>query len=528
MDNQDKFKAEQKGDASSGPTQTKSNSSGPIPIQPDRSFDDTISQTSGAKITQISTELVGQTQDYQKPVNFAQGVILNIGNLAKGQQVMLLTSQTSSGQLSLLANSITTAAPVQPDSTASDGCPLAGTRNEPSSFHTPNSNTMNVNSPFHHHQHILGSSGHILARSASLCDTQNSYSQTILQRSQSQDGGMAFEGPSKSHAPGPQGGAVNTNSLGFTQVMPGNNEQTLFKDNPIISDSNACNFQSSLIGSEVCTSNQAQEQTQGNSENTNEDSLLHSIYTSNSDNTNSIVNSFLDELSSELMSSEQNFSNSDGKRSLQHLGDSFESLQASLNTIQGTDLNLDQLDLMDVPDLEQMCNELTNAGQNDLSSSLNMSVDSPRKVYPEQKNLGLNSKCDNASSGNSLSIGNISSRVECPHDTNPQSSIFPQSLVSNCSNIHSMNCNTNATNINSQANCVKCGYDPLTAWSNHGQGQGQPVLLSSVSHQSQVQGHMTGNLHRRGDNSGHTKTPTDIASITDFSPDWAYTEVRQK
>lgn len=505
MDNQDKLKGEQKGTSSCKSSQTKSSTSGPIPIQPDRSLDNchTTSLSAGTKITQINTELIGQSHDSQQPVNFAQGVILNIGNLAKGQQVMLLTSQTSSAQLSILANPVTTCTPMQSDTgPARTSCPpVAESRQISNSFHSFNSS--HVPGVFHH-PHC---SGHILARSASLCDTQNSYSQMVLQRSQSQDGGSAFEGPGKSSMSGPQ----NENNMGFTPGVQVHSEQILFNNKPVMSVPSSCNFhQSNLISSGTSTGNEIQPQTL--SEDTNNSSLYQPMYSVNSDtdNTNSI-NSFLDELNSELMSAERSSTDNDNKQGFGNLGDSFESLQASLNVIQGTDINLDQLDLMDVPDLEQICNDL-NEGQcqNNLLNSLSMSDYNQGKSFTQPKDQVNLSKCDNSAS--SSSGCSICQRNICSHNCSQSANIFTQAATtSECSNVHPEMCSSNATVTNSQANCAKCGHGPSFSPANQGQGH-------------RTHGH---GVHSGGDNLSHPlKAPTDIACITDFSPDWAYTEVR--
>ena len=518
MDNQDKLKAEQKGDPSTNYSQTKSYNSGPIPIQPDRSLDDfhKIPLSSNGKITQINTELVGQSQDTQQHVNFAQGVILNIGHLAKGQQVMLLTSQTNSAQLSILANPVTTCAPeatIADVSPAQTSCPtVAETRQIVNSFHSTNN-----------HSHVTGtfhpphSSSHILARSASLCDTQNSYSQFVLQRSQSQDGGTVFEGPVKPNLSGPQQNEnTSTNStIGYGPGVQVHSEQNIFGDKPHITDTNSCNFhQSNILGTGNLSSSGNEIQIQPLSANTNDASLYQSIYSANSDNTSSIVNSFLNELNTELMSTERNSATHDNKQSFGHLGDSFESLQASLNVIQGTEINLDQLDLMDVPDLEQMCNEL-NGEQNDLSNSMGLSVGG-EKWNSQSKDQVTVSKCDNnrtsSSSACNICHRNICSHSTCPNQvTNNMNNIFSQALIANnseCTHVHPDNSNTTVTN--SHSNCAKCG---------HG------ALGSRTAHHGHRHGTLGHNVHSGGDSSHPVNAPTDIACITDFSPDWAYTEV---
>lgn len=500
MDNQDKLKADQKGDPSSNSLQTKPTTSGPVPIQPDRSLDHCRSN----KISHIKTEFVGQTQDSQQPVNFAQGVILNIGQLAKGQQVMLLTGQTSSTQISILTNPVTTATQITApfDNQAKPSCPTAANSRNTSNNITTFPPVSRDSTVAAFHQPHPG--GHILARSASLCDTQNSYSQFVLQRSQSQDGGSAFEGPAKSQLPGPQ----SQNLVAFPG--PGvqtSSEQALFNNNSIISNPSIGNVHpDTLLANEVNSNISNQHLLVSMSDKPIDSNMYGSIYSSCNDNSSSVVNSFLDDLNSELMASERNTPDTEAKRGLDHLGDSFESLQASFNTLQGTGINLDQLDMLD---LEQMCNELS-TGQNDLSSSLDMSVDNQNKSFSVQKDQELVSKCD--------TITNISdsSRLchthTCSHSSSQLTQDFSHSGISSgcSSNLHPDNSSNNATDMNSQVNCIKCVCDPSRLQSNEGQG-----------HRSLV--------YSGGDNLGHQnhplKAPTDIACITDFSPDWAYTEV---
>ncbi|WAR14462.1 CMTA1-like protein [Mya arenaria] len=168
-----------------------------------------------------------------------------------------------------------------------------------------------------------GPSGACLERSASLCDPQNSFDGAGMQRSHSEEGHIHLQhGKRHFHQFGRNESIVNSQS-----------------SNTITMETNSHNL---------------------SSEQNADTSLYQSVYSQHSENENSIVNSLLDELNSELMASESNSTNECKKNSFGHLGDSFESLQASLSTMPNGELNLDQLDLIDMPDLENMCNDISN------------------------------------------------------------------------------------------------------------------------------------------------------------------------
>lgn len=217
-----------------------------------------------------------------------------------------------------------------------------------------------------------------------------------------------------------------------------------------------------------CESSMGQTNLQQMPETNSYNSIFSSNNTSNSD---SLVSSFLDELSSDLLNPEKYSPMDEGKKGFSHLGDSFESLQGTFNSLQDSDLNLDQL--FDMPDIDRIYKDLTNnGGLNELSNSLNVNGDSPKT---------FDSTCQKPNVQTSLSQSQTSN------------------FNATSSPMHDM---VNSDNIIN-------GLDPLC-----------------VTARSQGQGHLQASGGQNKETLIHTtKTPCTIASITDFSPDWAYTEV---
>ena len=153
-----------------------------------------------------------------------------------------------------------------------------------------------------------------------------------------------------------------------------------------------------------------------------------------------------------------------GRRALDHMGDSFESLQASLNSLQGSDLNLDHLDLLDIPELDKICTDMSG------SSHVNSQV--------------------------SQGCGKGQVAVETNSDF---------------SNLELSNINANSLLLGRQGmgSGGYVGNMAMNSKAGGGMSDGQLPVTT-----------MTHTYHNVG------PSPSSVAMVTDFSPEWAYTEVR--
>lgn len=395
--------------------------------------------------------ITGQTRTLQNPLNLAQGpLILNIGNL-DGGQMMFVTNQNNASQLSILTN--TPESGQLPNLEKREVTSLSGNvRGEATSL---------VNSG-------ISSQSQLLCRSASLCEPHNGINQTVMARSQSQDG-------------------CNTSAINIPDFVT---QQDL--------KSTACNFHNKVqtVGGSTCTSNLQQmevKQEESKREATQTNSMFvqasipaseannfNTLFLPNNSNGTSEVSTFFDELNSDFMSSDKYSPMEENKKGFGHLGDSFESLQGTFNTLQGTDLNLDQLDLIDMPELERMCSDLAGSGDiTELSNELSTSVSQKPEVPGDHRSQDVSLTSSNISTHNAGTYSQNGSRhKDCTINSDVDSS------------------------------CVTCGTSRL-------QGRGHDTVSSPFKN--------------RGDNMVHTtKTPCTITTITDFSPDWAYTEGQTK
>ena len=459
-------------------------------------------------------------------VNYAQSVILNISSLPNGQQVMLVTGQGTSQQLSLLPNHST---PLQgpdniPDNRTMDvvatlGYSVPSQRVEAvTSVNLPSHSTTDQAHQIHqshltqplqvsqgpgpgpsyssHYQqplphvpaHVHAAQGPGLARSASLCDPHSSYINTGMQRSYSEETGIHVDHNHTknqlSHHPINSHVNTHTHSMDFIQGINHLNSQTqpsAYQDSlystsfcqPALYTVSQCPTSSSLVMETQCSSVTAKMAA--------DNSMYQSMYSNQSDNENSIVNSLLDELNSNMLADGGN-SNHSGKTPFGHLGDSFESLQASLGTLQGTDLNLDQLDLIDMPDLENMCNDLTNSPHTTtMADTIGLTTSSASSIGSFSETIREAIGCDTSSS----TVGFANSENQ---------SIYTQPSCEPVTSSHS-ECTSQSCKDMSRSEVIHQGH----------QGQGDRKSCG---------GHVDPN-----------KTPCTIATITDFSPDWAYTEV---
>jgi hypothetical protein len=458
MDNQDRFKVEpQICGSSCQPHTSLSATSGykPLPVLPDkqdhRFVPSTLPHPSGtlphpsATLSHPSTTITQQTHTLQNPLNLAQGpLILNIGNLGGGQ-MMLVASQNDASQLSILTNT-----------TNSGQLPNIESREV-----TPQL-TREMSSQ------VRDVSTQVLCRSVSLCEPNDSINASIMARSQSHDScNNVTVIPSHNINFTHQQGQSQTNGFHNMGTIQGTSNIQQMDTKPEETKSNLNPVENSFVQANIQTS---------------ETNNFTSLFSSNNSNNNSMVSSLLDEISgADFLTADKFSPMEENKKGFGHLGDSFESLQGTFNTLQGSELNLDQLDLIDMPELERMCSVLTNSGDiAELPSNMEMNT------HQCQKSQNLeNQKVGNISM-TQTNIGNLNANNFSRNSSEQRGSI-------------------GTVNSDVDSSCVTCG-------TSRSQGQGQDGDVP----------HMGG----RGDNLVHTtKTPCTIATITDFSPDWAYAEV---
>ena len=444
MDNQERFKVEPQMCATScQPHTSLSATSGykPVPVLPDK-LDHRF--TPGT-LSHSSATISQQTHTLQNPLNLAQGpLILNIGNLAGGQ-MMLVTSQNDASQLSILTNNTNTG-------------------------QLPNIETREVTPqlPREVTPQVREVSPQVLCRSVSLCEPHDSISGSVLARSQSQDScNNVTVTPSRTINFPHQPGQNQINNFHNVEAIQGtsNIQQMDVKHDETKSDLNQ--VENSFVQANIQTS---------------ESNTFNTLFSSNNSNSNSMVSSLLDELSgADFMSADKFSPMEESKKGFGHLGDSFESLQGTFNTLQGSELNLDQLDLIDMPELERMCSDLTNTGVI-AELSTNMEVNT--------------NQCQKSQSPENQKVGNI---------TMTESNVTNHNANNFSHNVSEHRKSVGTVNSDADSSCVTCG-------SSRSQGQGQDLEVPPMG--------------SRGDNLVHTtKTPCTIATITDFSPDWAYAEV---
>ncbi|XP_052821053.1 calmodulin-binding transcription activator 2-like isoform X2 [Mya arenaria] len=479
MDNQGHFKSDNGGGVPGG---LKPPRFTPVPIQPDphpprEGGYDPVTST-------LKSETFPAVIDNKQntAVNFAQSVILNIGNLPNGQQVMLLTGhagQTNRSQLSLLSTHSSVGHNVPNINPCLSSQPVVSTVPLTSRLSAGSYSVPMTSGHFQPH----GPSGACLERSASLCDPQNSFDGAGMQRSHSEEGHIHLQhGKRHFHQFG--------RNVGFVQSVANVSPQPTTIQGMTFSNSfNHC--QESIVNSQSSNTITMETNSHNLSSEQNADtSLYQSVYSQHSENENSIVNSLLDELNSELMASESNSTNECKKNSFGHLGDSFESLQASLSTMPNGELNLDQLDLIDMPDLENMCNDISNEIR-----STNI---------PECNTSGANlTNCTQQNLQNQSAEG----------DGRGQSTVQADAFSfceEQAKNSGTQNVSRRSSSPHLPGNCHSCNCHV----SRSCQGQG----LSDCQGQIKAE---VGGAHT-------TKSPITIATITDYSPEWSYTEGQTK
>lgn len=454
MDNQDRFKTDplvcghrcQPQGTLSAPSGFK-----PLPIHQDQQN----LGFSASNVPHSDTVSTGQTPTLQNPLNLAQGpLILNIGNLGSGQ-MMLVTNQNDASQLSILTG------------TTNSG-QLTNRKKREVTSQVAKEVTTSIGRG-------MPSPSQLLCRSASLCEPNDGINPVVMARSQSQDSGNNSSLLSS-------GDLTNMNFISQQGLSSNVN--------------NFCDIVSSRAEN-TCTSNLQQMDTkqeelnidmnssknafvQNNIPNSDANNFT-TVFSSNNSNSTAMVSTFFEELNSSYISTDKFSPMEENKKGFGHLGDSFESLQGTFNTLQGSDLSLDQLDLIDMPELERMCSDLTSAGDiSELSNAIEMSTNGCQKSENPE-----NQKAEDISVNNT----NIST-------------LNASSFSQNGSG-HRESFSTVSSDVDS--NCMTCGTPRL-------QSQGQESVAQPLA--------------SRGDNLVHTtKTPSTITTITDFSPDWAYTEV---
>ncbi|XP_052285378.1 calmodulin-binding transcription activator 1-like isoform X3 [Dreissena polymorpha] len=495
MDNQDKLGGEHPIEGLTT-TQKKRN----VHIQPVSHRAD--SQSSSAALQQNCSDrsscqlsMGGNHFPPQKSVNYAQSVIVNLSNLPNGQQVMLVTGQTNPNQLSLLQthslcpNSSNLSQGVSSTPCSSISSPLSGFQ---SSMSRDAAAAIMMN-----HYVAQGNSGPCLSRSASLCDPHHlQYDQSAIQRSQS-DEAHINAADSKNNC------MYGNNNYQYLQDMT-----AMFQSYQNASFSNGFHQPPLPVSQGSCLPGNLTDSLSQSHEQSCDSSLYQSSsYLSNECST-SIVNSFIEE----LMSSETNPSDGN-KKSFRHLGDSFESIQPSLSTIQGSELNLDQLDLMDMPDLDHMCHEMALNASSPMEEQRKVSMCSPQTTSRgTSPHLKPKQDCANVSvSSSGHHCTTLSSNSETLN-VFAQSSLASSNPGTSVSRVSTMT--ATVTDINMA--CGQCGCDVQSSRSTHVEGQGQPCKSSSCRQDS-----VSSVVHT-------TKTPNTIATITDFSPEWSYTEGQTK
>ncbi|KAL4220816.1 transcription by RNA polymerase II [Mactra antiquata] len=395
----------------------------------------------------------------QSQINLAQGpLILNLGNIGSGQ-MMIVTSQNEANQLSILSNSNTNNTRLQQQQQTPEP-PREVTKVENRGGNPPS---------------------HILCRSASLCDPHNDLNHSMMPRSLSQDGNVNSTVDSTSivaDVPFMQQSIGNTlcnnmakSTISCFQSM----EQNTSSSNTAQQMETKSESLKTMTTTHSCESSVGQTNVSPMSAPTN----YNSMFSSNSGNNDSLVTSFLDELSSELMTPEKYSPMEEGKKAFSHLGDSFESLQGTFNSLQDSELNLDQL--FDMPDLDRLYKDLTNSGGlSELPISMNLNNGNSGKPY--------------VSTSQKTNLQTVTSLSQ-PSTSSFHSNTLPMQGVGS---------NENSTN----------DLDTLCVNSSM-QGQGQTSRGQQSLNKEEYMVHTT-------------KTPCTIASITDFSPDWAYTEGQTK
>ncbi|XP_053379115.1 calmodulin-binding transcription activator 1-like isoform X2 [Mercenaria mercenaria] len=315
----------------------------------------------------------------------------------------------------------------------------------------------------------------LLCRSASLCEPHDAINATVMARSQSQD--SCNNGKFMS--------SQNLTDISFTQQQSQSSVSNNFHN--VQTAEGTSNIQGMDVkhAEAKADTNPAENAfVQTNVQNPNANTF-NALFSSNNSNGNSMVSSLLDELGgTDFMTADKYSPMEETKKGFDHLGDSFESLQGTFNTLQGSELTLDQLDLIDMPELERMCSDLTNTGDiSELSNTIEMSTNQCQKTEnpTNQKSENIQTNFSNLSGLNASSFSRNSSEQRESIGT---------------------------VSSDADPSCVTCG-------TSRSQGQGQDSMVPPI--------------RGRGDNLMHTtKTPCTIATITDFSPDWAYTEGQTK
>lgn len=444
-------------------------------VQPDKSMDNNVCQ--GSSLTNQTCEQVkcqiqsnGDICKGQTDVNnFTQSsLIVDLGHLGNGQ-VMLLTGKSTKAtpQLSVLTNACTSSGQLQNASEST----------------------------------IMSSHSEIYS-STSICDSQNSFCQSYIQQSQSHDGFSQQCNTSR------QSGEQHVQNLMLMDDinMP-TNAFFLNASESFTTPGNNFNTEKCSLDSKDSTLTESQI-LKGcinalKNRLTAVDSNNDCPFSTNSENTDSVINLFLADLHSNHLPSDKISPMDESKQSFGHLGDSFDSLHASLNSLQGSDINLDQLDLIDMPDLERMCSDLGSGG-----SGGNMNLDLSRSDCAQE-----------------MQVSNDEQNVHiCAADdiTNPAISksstiIAPHNPTKGCMKLFTNKRETFEQTVSADGCCSCRESYPMSR--SHME---QNALSKTCEGQRSV-----GSPHH-GKKSHTTKSPCSIATITDFSPEWAYTDGQTK
>ena len=186
----------------------------------------------------------------------------------------------------------------------------------------------------------------------------------------------------------------------------------------------------------------------------------------------SVENISLEDFNLDLMSGDKDSPSdiSPQKDSMSGIADCLDGFSTNLSPINGSDIlvNLEQLESLDLPDIEKICNAISN------ESNSPTSQESHNLIHKDNTYTGLN---------------HVNFKTGCDSDQNTGNH-------SNCNN--RIECTNSAKN----------NFDTMTTR--------ECVMMPEV----------TSVCHSRAVNSQHpVESPSTIALITDFCPDWAYSEV---
>ena len=489
-----------------------SNSTNPQALQPDTSrptsqvqpeccHSDTPSNKGGNSVT------VSQTQDGHSSVDLAQGpLILNLGNLTNGG-VMLMTGQASNTmQLSIVTN------------TTNSGQLPSWSQNQSSvctSSTTHNNTEQNLTAG-----HVYRSQPCCHCANFSAVQTNQASSNQNNEQSQNQGHSYRINKDKPSFVTMTtisQNSVHSQNSQNYTPshihschlIQNKNTGQTIppvmtMNSDPL-NQQHCCHgnldtfemtMNKGLIG-------QIETRVDTNSvQQTNSTDGIQQLVESVTDiypgpppvQTGETLSSLVDELNLELMATDTMKESLDGgtnsKSSFGHLGDSFDSLRASLNSLPGSDLNLEQLDLLDMPELDKI--------YHDISNNSNMNSQNPQGSANGQNQIN-----------GTVIMSNILGQNE-----NVLSGEIAQIQHSLCSH-NSTDCDSvtlNNTSVAINSNSSSSHQNSLNSYSHE----------LTVAPPSQPYNSGVDNL------SQSLKANSSVAVITDFSPDWTYTEVCMK